>query len=132
MIAAYLAFFPIAVGMLRGLTSPRAEDVELFRALACGWWTTLIKLRLPPSVPFLIPAARLGAAAAVIGAIVAEISTGTRGGIGRSIIEYAQEATGDPANRTPRCSARPCSDWSPPAPSACSTSRSAATRRWRR
>ena len=96
-IAAYLAFFPIAVGMLRGLTSPRAEDVELFRALACGWWTTLIRLRLPASVPFLIPAARLAAAGAVIGAIVAEISTGTRGGVGRLIIEYAQAATGDPS-----------------------------------
>lgn len=96
-IAAYLAFFPIAVGMLRGLTSPRAADVELFRALACGWWTTLLRLRLPASVPFVIPAVRLAAAAAVIGAIVAEISTGTRGGIGRLIIEYAQAATGDPA-----------------------------------
>ena len=96
-IAAYLAFFPIAVGMLRGLTSPRAEDVELFRALACGWWTTLLRLRLPASVPYLIPAVRLAAAAAVIGAIVAEISTGTRGGIGRLIIEYAQSASSDPA-----------------------------------
>jgi NitT/TauT family transport system permease protein len=96
-IAAYLAFFPVAVGMLRGLTSPRPADVELFRALACGWWTTLLRLRLPASVPFVIPAVRLAAAAAVIGAIVAEISTGTRGGIGRLIIEYAQAATGDPA-----------------------------------
>jgi len=96
-IAAYLAFFPIAVGMLRGLSSPRAADVELFRALACSWWTTLLRLRLPASVPFVLPAVRLAAAAAVIGAIVAEISTGTRGGIGRLIIEYAQAATGDPA-----------------------------------
>ena len=45
----------------------------------------------------LIPAVRLAAAAAVVGAIVAEISTGTRGGIGRLIIEYAQTATGDPS-----------------------------------
>ena len=96
-IAAYLAFFPIAVGMLRGLTSPRPADVELFRALACGWWATLLRLRLPASVPYLIPSVRLAAAAAVIGAIVAEISTGTRGGIGRLIIEYAQAATGDPS-----------------------------------
>jgi len=71
--------------------------VELVRALACGWWTTLLRLRLPASVPYLIPSARLAAAAAVIGAIVAEISTGTRGGIGRLIIEYAQAATGDPS-----------------------------------
>jgi NitT/TauT family transport system permease protein len=96
-ISAYLAFFPIAVGMLRGLTSPARADVELFRTLAAGWWTTLLRLRLPASVPHVVPAVRLAAAAAVVGAIVAEISTGTRGGIGRLIIEYAQSATGDPS-----------------------------------
>ncbi|GAA1207944.1 ABC transporter permease [Pseudonocardia alaniniphila] len=96
-IAAYLAFFPIAVGMLRGLTSPARADVELLRTLAAGWWTTLLRLRLPASVPHVVPAVRLAAAAAVVGAIVAEISTGTRGGIGRLIIEYAQSATGDPS-----------------------------------
>ncbi|MCU1666359.1 MAG: hypothetical protein JWR58_6424 [Pseudonocardia sp.] len=96
-ISSYLAFFPIAVGMLRGLTSPARADVELFRTLASGWWTTLVRLRLPASVPHVVPAIRLAAAAAVVGAIVAEISTGTRGGIGRLIIEYAQSATGDPS-----------------------------------
>jgi NitT/TauT family transport system permease protein len=96
-ISSYLAFFPIAVGMLRGLNAPAKSDVELFRTLAAGWWTTLLRLRLPASVPFLLPAVRLAAAAAVVGAIVAEISTGTRGGIGRLIIEYAQSATGDPS-----------------------------------
>ncbi|MDT7651770.1 MAG: NitT/TauT family transport system permease protein, partial [Pseudonocardiales bacterium] len=70
---------------------------ELFRTLASGWWTTLVRLRLPASVPHVVPAIRLAAAAAVVGAIVAEISTGTRGGIGRLIIEYAQSATGDPS-----------------------------------
>jgi NitT/TauT family transport system permease protein len=96
-ISSYLSFFPIAVGMLRGLQSPARADVELFRTLAAGWWTTLLRLRLPASVPHLIPAVRLAAAASVVGAIVAEISTGTRGGIGRLIIEYAQSATGDPS-----------------------------------
>jgi NitT/TauT family transport system permease protein len=96
-ISSYLAFFPVAVGMLRGLTSPPKADVELFHAMAAGWWSTLVRLRLPASVPHLVPAVRLAAAAAVVGAIVAEISTGTRGGIGRLIIEYAQSATGDPS-----------------------------------
>lgn len=96
-ISSYLAFFPIAVGMLRGLSSPARADVELFRTLAAGWWTTLLRLRLPASVPHVVPAVRLAAAAAVVGAIVAEISTGTRGGIGRLIISYAQSATGDPS-----------------------------------
>jgi NitT/TauT family transport system permease protein len=96
-ISAYLAFFPISIGMLRGLSSPARADVELFHTLAAGWRTTLLRLRLPAAVPYLIPAVRLAAAAAVVGAIVAEISTGTRGGIGRLIIEYAQSATSDPS-----------------------------------
>ena len=48
-------------------------------------------------MPFLIPALKLAASAAVVGTIVAEISTGLKGGIGRLIIEYSREATGDPA-----------------------------------
>ncbi|MEV8504681.1 ABC transporter permease subunit [Actinoplanes sp. NPDC051475] len=96
-IAAYLSFFPVAVGMLRGLQSPQASGVELMRSYAAGWWRTLVKLRLPASLPYLFPALRLAGAAAVVGAVVGEISTGTRGGIGRLVIEYSREATSDPA-----------------------------------
>jgi len=96
-IAAYLAFFPVAVGMLRGLQSPGSAGVELMRSYAAGWWRTLVKLRLPASLPYLFPALRLAGAAAVVGAVVGEISTGIRGGIGRLIIEYSREATSDPA-----------------------------------
>lgn len=96
-IAAYLAFFPIAVGALRGLQSPTPASVELMRSYAAGHWQTLRTLRLPASVPYLVPAFKLAAAAAVVGTIVAEISTGTPGGIGRLIIEYSREATSDPA-----------------------------------
>jgi NitT/TauT family transport system permease protein len=97
LIAGYLAFFPVAVGALRGLQSPTATHVDLLHCQAASWWQTLVRLRLPASVPYVVPALRLAAAASVVGAIVAEISTGTRGGIGRLIIEYAQSATGDPA-----------------------------------
>ncbi|WP_426595196.1 ABC transporter permease [Cellulomonas sp. McL0617] len=97
LIASYLAFFPVAVGALRGLQSPPAAQVELFRSLAAGWSGTVRGLRIPASVPYLLPALRLGAATAVVGAIVAEVSTGTKGGIGRMIISYAQSASGDPA-----------------------------------
>ena len=96
-IAAYLAFFPVAVGTLRGLQSPPPESVELMDSYAAGWWRTLVKLRFPSAVPYLVPALKLGAAAAVVGAVVAEISTGTKGGIGRLIIEYSREATSDPS-----------------------------------
>jgi NitT/TauT family transport system permease protein len=73
-------------------------QTELLSCYAASWWQTLVRLRLPASVPYLVPALKLAAAAAaVVGAIVAEISIGLQGGIGRLIITYAQQATGDPA-----------------------------------
>ena len=96
-IASYLAFFPIAVGALRGLQSPDVIHTELMRTYATGWWTTLIKLRLPASVPYLLPALRLAAANAVVGTVVAEVSIGLPGGIGRMILEFANFASSDPA-----------------------------------
>lgn len=96
-LGAFLAFFPVAVGALRGLQSPSAASVELMNSYAASWTQTLFKLRLPASVPFLVPALKLAASASVIGVVVAEISTGLKGGIGRLIIEYAREATSDPA-----------------------------------
>ena len=92
-----LAFFPIAVGTLRGLASAPAAAVELMDSYAASWKQTLFKLRFPAAVPFMVPAFKLGASGAVVGVVVAEISTGLKGGIGRLIIEYAREATGDPA-----------------------------------
>lgn len=96
-IAAYLAFFPVAVGALRGLKSPDRTHLELFRAYDVGWWRSLLTLRLPASVPFLLPALRLAAASAVIGTIVAEVSLGLRGGLGRMFIDYSLTASSDPA-----------------------------------
>ncbi|RJO68445.1 ABC transporter permease subunit [Nocardia panacis] len=96
-IAAYLAFFPVGVGTLRGLQAPAKASVELLHSYSASWWQTLIHLRFPAAVPHLLPALRLAAAASVIGAVVAEISTGTAGGIGRQIIVFAQQATGDAA-----------------------------------
>ncbi|TDT29056.1 ABC transporter permease [Naumannella halotolerans] len=95
-IASYLAFFPIAIGALRGLNSPDAIHNELFRSYAAGWSKTLIRLRLPAAVPYLLPALRLAAANAVVGAVVAEVSTGMQGGIGRMLVTFAGQASGDP------------------------------------
>lgn len=96
-IAAYLAFFPVAVGALRGLKSPAATHLDLMSAYDVGWWRSLSTLRVPASVPFLLPALRLSAASAVIGTVVAEVSISLRGGIGRQVVEFAQSAGGDPS-----------------------------------
>lgn len=96
-IAAYLAFFPVSVGLLKGLRSPDAVHRDVFRAQGATWVQSLVHLQLPASVPFLLPALRLAAASAVIGTVVAEVSTGTDGGIGRTIISFAVASTGQPA-----------------------------------
>jgi len=96
-LGAFLAFFPVAVGTLKGLTSTPPASLELMDSYAASWWQTLFKLRFPAAVPFMIPSLRLAATASVIGVVVAEISTGLAGGVGRLIIEYAREATADPA-----------------------------------
>ena len=94
---AFLAFFPVAVGTLKGLTTTPPASLELMDSYAASWRQTLFKLRFPAAVPFMIPAFKLAATASVIGVIVAELSTGLAGGVGRLIIEYARQATGDPS-----------------------------------
>lgn len=96
-IAAYLAFFPLSVGALRGLQAPTPTALELMRSYAATPGQTLRKLRFPSSIPYLVPALKVSAAAAVVGTVVAEISTGVRGGIGRLLIEYARQITSQPA-----------------------------------
>lgn len=96
-IASYLAFFPVAVGVLRGLAAPDRIHLDLMRSYAAGYGTTLLRLRLPAAVPYLLPALRLAAANAVLGAVVAEVSIGMRGGIGRMLIQLAGQASSDPA-----------------------------------
>jgi NitT/TauT family transport system permease protein len=96
LLAAFLAFFPVAVGTLRGLKSAPAAALELMDSYAAGWWRTLVKLRFPAALPHMIPALKLAATLSVVGVIVSEISTGIRGGIGRAVISYLQASTGDP------------------------------------
>jgi len=95
-LAAFLAFFPVAVGTLRGLKSAPAASLELMDSYAASWTKTLFKLRFPAAVPFIVPSLKLAATLSVVGVIVAEISTGIRGGIGRAVLSYQQASTGDP------------------------------------
>lgn len=96
-LGAFLAFFPVSVGTLRGLESASATSLELMRSFAATGSQTMRALRFPSAVPFIMPALKLAGAASVIGVVVAEISTASRGGVGRLILEYSRQATGDPA-----------------------------------
>jgi NitT/TauT family transport system permease protein len=84
-LGAFLAFFPVAVGTLKGLTSTRGEALELMDSYAASWRQTLFKLG-SAALPHR-PRPKLAATASVAGRL-AEISTGLAGGIGGLIIEY--------------------------------------------
>jgi NitT/TauT family transport system permease protein len=96
-IASYLSFFPVAIGVLRGLETPDRIHLDLMRSYAASYGQTLRSLRFPAAVPHLLPALRLAAASAVVGAVVAEVSIGMRGGIGRMLIQLAGQGSSDPA-----------------------------------
>lgn len=96
-LGAFLSFFPIAVGALRGFNSPPAHQLELMDSYASSWWQTWRRLRLPAAVPYLAPAMRLAGSAAVFGVVVSEISVGLTDGIGYLILSYLQEGTSRPA-----------------------------------
>ncbi len=96
LLGVFLAFFPVAMGMMRGLQNTPAASLELMDSYAAGWWKTMWKLRFPNAVSYLAPALRLAGAAAVVGVTVSEISLGVRFGVGRLILSYGQEATSDP------------------------------------
>ena len=100
-LGAFLAFFPVAVGALRGLESAPATSLELMRSFAATGGQTMRTLRFPSAVPFLVPALKLAAAGAVIGVVVAEISTASRGGIGRLITRVLPPVDGRPGEGVP-------------------------------
>ncbi|RLE26560.1 MAG: ABC transporter permease [Actinobacteria bacterium] len=95
-LGAFLAFFPVSIATLKGLSAAPAASLELMDSYAASWWKTLTKLRFPAAVPYIVPGMKLGATAAVIGVIVSEVSTGVRG-VGFAALTYAQKATSDPA-----------------------------------
>lgn len=90
-IATYLTFFPVTIAETRGLRSPDPRALELMRSYAASRWTTLIKVRLPASVPYLFTALKVAAVASVVGAIIGEGPGGIQAGLGRAIVIYYQQ-----------------------------------------
>jgi NitT/TauT family transport system permease protein len=85
-IAAYLSFFPITVGMVKGLRSPEPLQLDLMRTYSATGAQTLRKLRAPASLPFLFASLKIGAAAALVGTIVAEVTKSEDGGLGARLL----------------------------------------------
>lgn len=85
-ISAYLCFFPVLVGMVKGLRSPSREQLDLLKTYNAGAMASFLKLRLPASVPYLFTSLKVGIAAALVGTIVGELPTGAISGLGARIL----------------------------------------------
>jgi NitT/TauT family transport system permease protein len=86
LIAAYLCFFPVTIGMVKGLTSPEPMQLDLMRTYSAGRWQTFWKLRWPASVPFLFTSLKVAIAISLVGAIVGELPTGAQAGLGARLL----------------------------------------------
>lgn len=87
-IAAYLTFFPVAINTLRGLRSPDPTALELMHSYAASRWAILWKLRVPAALPYIFTALKISATASVVGAIIGELPSGIRGGLGGAILNF--------------------------------------------
>lgn len=85
-ISAYLSFFPVVVGMVKGLRSPDAMQLDLLKTYSASQMQALWRLRIPASMPYLFASLKVGVAASLIGAIVGELPTGAVRGLGARLL----------------------------------------------
>jgi NitT/TauT family transport system permease protein len=81
-----LCFFPVTIGMVKGLTSPEPMQLDLLRTYNASRWQTFWKLRWPASVPFLFTSLKVAIAISLVGAIVGELPTGAQAGLGARLL----------------------------------------------
>jgi NitT/TauT family transport system permease protein len=86
LISTYLSFFPVAVGMVKGLRSPETMHLDLLETYNASRWDAFWKLRVPASVPFFFASIKVAVAASLVGAIVGELPTGADAGIGTRLL----------------------------------------------
>lgn len=85
-ISMYLSFFPVVVGMVKGLRSPEIMQLDQMRTWNASPSQTFWRLRLPSSMPYLFASLKIGIAASLVGAIVGELPTGAVAGLGARLL----------------------------------------------
>ena len=85
-ISAYLCFFPVTIGMVKGLRSPDPIHLDLMKTYCANNTQTFSKLRWPASTPFLFASFKVSIAISLVGAIVGELPAGSRAGLGARLL----------------------------------------------
>lgn len=86
MISMYLSFFPVVVGMVKGLRSPGVMQLDQMRTWNASPAQTFWRLRLPSSLPYLFTSLKIAMAASLVGAIIGELPTGAVAGLGARLL----------------------------------------------
>ena len=86
LISMYLSFFPVVVGMVKGLRSPDRMLLDQMRPGNASRAQVFLKLRWPAAVPWLFASLKVGVAASLVGAIVGELPTGAVAGLGARML----------------------------------------------
>jgi NitT/TauT family transport system permease protein len=90
-ISAYLTFFPVTINTLRGLRAPHPTALELMESYAASRWDIMWKLRFPAALPYIFTALKVSATASVVGAIIGELPSSIRDGLGRAILDFSSD-----------------------------------------
>ena len=85
-ISAYLCFFPVTIGMVKGLRSPDPIHMDLMKTYCASYSHTFFKLRWPSSTPFLFASLKVSIAISLVGAIVGELPAGAQAGLGARLL----------------------------------------------
>ena len=86
LISTYLSFFPVIVGMVKGLRSPDRAQLDLMHTYSASQSQTFWKLRWPASMPYLFTSLKIAVAISLVGAIVGEMPTGAVAGLGARLL----------------------------------------------
>ncbi len=85
-ISTYLCFFPVVVGMVKGLRSPNIILVDLMHSYSASKTQVFWKLRMPASIPYLFASMKIAVALSIVGSIVAELPAGAQAGLGARLL----------------------------------------------
>jgi NitT/TauT family transport system permease protein len=85
-ISGYLSFFPVTIGMVKGLRSPDTLQLDLMHTYNARESQLFRMLRWPSSMPFLFASLKVSIAISLVGAIVGELPTGATAGLGARLL----------------------------------------------
>jgi NitT/TauT family transport system permease protein len=74
-----VGFFPVLSNTTLGLNSVDRNLAGLFQLYGASRWQTLLHLKLPAALPYILGGLRIAGGLSLIGAVVAEIAAGTAG-----------------------------------------------------